>query len=83
MILLPFSSDQFNVARDAESNGIAQVLDPSHFSESRMAEAAAQTMEGDRSPVDAWSRWVRDRGPEYGVRNLEKLLETQVQGDKT
>jgi UDP:flavonoid glycosyltransferase YjiC (YdhE family) len=74
MILLPFSSDQFNVARDAESQGVAPVLNPNRFSESRMAEATKQTLEGDRSAVDAWSRWVRDRGPAYAVRGLEQLL---------
>jgi hypothetical protein len=61
-------------ARDAESQGVAPVLNPNRFSESRMAEATKQTLEGDRSAVDAWSRWVRDRGPAYAVRGLEQLL---------
>jgi len=81
MILLPFSSDQFNVARDAENHGVAPVLDPNHFSESRIAEAAKQTLDGDRSAVDAWSRWVRDRGPAYGVRRLERLLDIEARAD--
>ena len=83
MILLPFSSDQFNVARDAESHGVAPVLDPNRFSESRMAEAAEQILDGDSSAVDAWSSWVRDRGPAYAVRRLEQLLESEAPADQS
>ena len=81
-ILLPFSSDQFNVARDAESQGVAPVLNPNRFSEPRLAEAARQTLESDRSSVAAWSRWVRERGPAFGVRRLQ-LLGNGVPADRS
>jgi UDP:flavonoid glycosyltransferase YjiC (YdhE family) len=71
-ILLPFSSDQFNVARDAESQGIARVLDPNHFTEPQMAEAARRTLEGGKELLSSWSRWVRERGPGYAVQRLEE-----------
>ena len=83
MILLPFSSDQFNVARDAESQGVARVLDPNRFSEPAMAEAVRQTLEGDRSAVGSWSRWVRERGPEYAVRRLEQLPGNGAAADRS
>jgi len=74
-ILLPFSSDQFNVARDAESERIARVLDPNRFSESQMAETVRSTLEDDNEAVGRWSRWVRERGAGYGVRSLECILD--------
>jgi UDP:flavonoid glycosyltransferase YjiC (YdhE family) len=83
MILLPFSSDQFNVARDAERQGIAHVLDPNRFSEARMAEAAEQSLEGDRSALNTWSRWVRDRGPDYGVGRLAERLGERLPTDQS
>jgi len=83
MILLPFSSDQFNVGRDAESQGVARVLDPNRFSEPAMAEAVKQTLEGDRSAVGSWSRWVRERGPEYAVRRLEQLPGSGAAADRS
>ena len=72
-ILLPFSSDQFNVARDAESQGIARVLDPNHFTEPQMAQAARRTLEGGNEPLSSWSRWVRERGPGFAVQRLEEI----------
>ncbi|UCF99102.1 MAG: glycosyltransferase family 1 protein [Spirochaetaceae bacterium] len=77
-ILLPFSSDQFNVARDAEAQGIASVLDPNRFNESRVAEVAVRTLGSDNSSLISWSGWVRERGPEHAVRRLEQMLETDT-----
>jgi hypothetical protein len=74
MILLPFSSDQFNVARDAECQEIARVLDPNRFTELQISDAAIETLKGEKEHLRSWSRRVRERGPGYAVRILVDII---------
>jgi UDP:flavonoid glycosyltransferase YjiC (YdhE family) len=71
MIIMPFSSDQFDIASDAERHHLAQVLDPNSLSPERMAAALDRALSKDHE--DSLSRWqehVRSRGPGYAVQKL-------------
>lgn len=70
MIILPFSSDQFNIAYDAKVNGIAEVLDPNHFLEEELFEAINKTQNKFNITLDYWSDISRKRGADYGVKML-------------
>ena len=73
MILLPFSSDQFAIAADAEKMDLAHSLDPNRFTPRRLAGLAASSLEKENKALRRWQRYVRSRGPGWAVRQLEKI----------
>jgi UDP:flavonoid glycosyltransferase YjiC (YdhE family) len=79
MVILPFSSDQFNIASDAEIAGLAEVADPNSFGQEEMRGKLRAAMKAGKAlepgaPLRYWRDWVRERGPAHGVRELEGLL---------
>ena len=74
MVLLPFSSDQFNIARDAEAAGLAAAADPNTFSQAEMRRLLGAALEGRAPARERWQRRVAARGPTYAVRELERHL---------
>jgi UDP:flavonoid glycosyltransferase YjiC (YdhE family) len=71
MIILPFSSDQFEIAADAEREEIAAVLDPNRFDENDLGEALAGTLEKDGAGVaEHWKKAVAPLGPRYAVDRM-------------
>jgi UDP:flavonoid glycosyltransferase YjiC (YdhE family) len=71
MVILPFSSDQFDIAADAVNNGIASALDPNTLSSASLGEALEQALQRrDGEALSRWQRHVRGRGPGYAVRKL-------------
>jgi len=73
MLILPFSSDQFNIAWDAEAAGLAEVADPNTFTQKDLGKKMRAALEPAPSLV-YWQSYVRSRGPAYAVRELKKLL---------
>jgi UDP-N-acetylglucosamine:LPS N-acetylglucosamine transferase len=70
MIILPFSSDQFNIAYDAECNDLAITLDPNRLSKSIIVQALEDVSKFDKKNLLHWSRFSRERGPDYGARRI-------------
>lgn len=70
MILLPFSSDQFNIAYDMETNGLAAVLDPNNFTREDLSSAFTQLEEISKDRLLHWKNVSRERGADYAVKAL-------------
>ncbi|MFF8413391.1 glycosyltransferase [Streptomyces omiyaensis] len=69
-LVLPFSSDQFAIAHDAERAGLARCLDPSRL-DGRTAGAALRRLLDEPPPgLRHWSRRVARRGPDWMARRL-------------
>lgn len=75
MIILPFSSDQFNIAYDAEVNQLGIVLDPNQLSQKIIIKALGETIKLDQKKLLHWSRFSKDRGPDYAVK---RIMEKEV-----
>jgi UDP:flavonoid glycosyltransferase YjiC (YdhE family) len=74
MIVMPFSSDQFYVARDVEDHRLGAVLDPNNFGSEDLDRALERLTTADvRESVQHWSSIVRSRGPDYAARELQML----------
>ena len=70
MILLPFSSDQFNIAYDMETNELAAVLDPNNFSTDDLSKAFARIEKLPKEHLLHWKNVSRERGTDYAVSVL-------------
>lgn len=69
-VVLPFSSDQFSVARDAERSGAGVVLDPNTLSPAEVP-AALETVWATLEPrVSALAESVGRRGPRWAAGEL-------------
>ncbi|MET7451860.1 glycosyltransferase [Streptomyces sp. NPDC005574] len=68
-LLLPFSSDQFAVARDAERAGVGVVLDPNALTPADVP-AALDAVTAARPGMTTLTRQVRGRGPRWGAERL-------------
>jgi len=72
MIVMPFSSDQFSVARDVEDFNLGAVLDPNGFTGRELAGALDRLFSEEvQTAVAHWSAVVRARGPRYAARELQ------------
>ena len=72
MVISPFSSDQFEIAADAERERIAVILDPNRFSEDDLCASLATILESGRGEViEKWRQIVSALGPEYAVDRLD------------
>lgn len=70
MIILPFSSDQFNIAYDCEKRQLAEILDPNTFTEEELLAALLKINNQDNKEVAYWSKISQDRGPDFAVKQL-------------
>lgn len=70
MIILPFSSDQFNIASDAERSQIACTLNPNQLSEGAVVGALEKAVQLDPEILRHWSEWSKQRGTDYAAKSL-------------
>lgn len=70
IILLPFSSDQFNIAYDVEMNNLGQVLDPNNFEENDLLDCFKKLETMEQESLEHWSNLYRDRGSDYAAKIL-------------
>ncbi|MDN3438410.1 glycosyltransferase [Planococcus sp. APC 3900] len=75
MVILPFSSDQFNIAYDVEKNNLGRVLDPNNFSTEELAKAFNDLEEASKDNLLHWRNISRERGADYAVK---KILEIEA-----
>lgn len=68
MIIVPFSSDQFNIASDAERNKLACILNPNELSDGAVVDALRKTLQLDQKILHHWSEWSKQRGTDYAVK---------------
>ncbi len=68
MIIIPFSSDQFNIASDAERNQIACTLNPNELSDEAVVDALGKAIQLDQKNLRHWSEWSKKRGTDYAVK---------------
>ena len=73
MILLPFSSDQFNIAYDMETNELAAVLDPNNFSNEDLSKAFTHIEEISKDRLLHWKNISRERGADYAAKALANI----------
>lgn len=70
MIILPFSSDQFNIASDAERNQIACTLNPNQLSEELVIDALQKAIKLDPVNLQYWSEFSKQRGTDYAAKKI-------------
>ncbi len=70
LIILPFSSDQFNIAYDVEKNMLGRILDPNSFSRADLEEAFKYIEVNSKDSLKYWSKVSQERGPDYVVKKL-------------
>lgn len=75
MVILPFSSDQFNIAYDAERKELAEILDPNTFRERDLVEALVTLKNSKNVEVRYWSKVSKQRGPDFAVESLLEQLD--------
>jgi UDP:flavonoid glycosyltransferase YjiC (YdhE family) len=72
-LILPFSSDQFAVAHDAEVCGVARILNPNTAqAEDVSREIRSLLIGGCQQKFTRWSAYLQERGPAYGVARIQK-----------
>jgi UDP:flavonoid glycosyltransferase YjiC (YdhE family) len=68
MIILPFSSDQFSIARDAQYAGIAECMNPNDFDSEELKRKMEHCLNGGvKNAVRKWSNRSVGAGPAWGV----------------
>ena len=70
MIILPFSSDQFNIAYDIEINKLGAILDPNNFSKESLAKAFNYVEENSGASLEKWRNISKSRGTDYAAKQL-------------
>ncbi|WP_034552494.1 glycosyltransferase [Carnobacterium funditum] len=70
MIILPFSSDQFNIAYDCEKKELAEILNPNTFEEKELLTALEKINNQSKRKLTHWSDISKKRGPDYAVKQL-------------
>jgi UDP:flavonoid glycosyltransferase YjiC (YdhE family) len=74
-IVLPFSSDQFNVASDVERQKLGSVLDPNNFSQEELSSDLIKLIDGEfRESISYWSQKIQSAGPKYAVKKMLDLI---------
>lgn len=74
MVILPFSSDQFNIAYDAERKELAEILDPNTFREKDLVRALTRLESKINPELRYWSKVSQKRGPDFAVNELIEIL---------
>ncbi|WP_207636187.1 glycosyltransferase [Proteocatella sphenisci] len=70
MIILPFSSDQFNIAYDVEKNKLGKVIDPNNFSKEDLLKAFNHIEEDTKLSLRYWSSISKVRGADYAAKKI-------------
>ncbi|MGW6413562.1 glycosyltransferase [Streptomyces sp. NPDC055055] len=73
-LVLPFSSDQFAIAHDAERAGLATCLDPCRLNPRTAGEAVRRLLHEPPDSLPRWARAVRRRGPDWTARHLLRTM---------
>ncbi|MBU9673844.1 glycosyltransferase [Planococcus sp. CP5-4] len=73
MVILPFSSDQFNIAYDIEKHNLGRVLDPNNFSQVELAKALTELEETSKDNLRYWRNVSRERGADYAVKKILEI----------
>ncbi|MDX2296737.1 MULTISPECIES: glycosyltransferase [Streptomyces] len=73
-LVLPFSSDQFCIAHDAERAGLALCLDPSRLTPRAAGEALRELLAEAPPGLPVWTPEVRRRGPDWMARRLARTM---------
>ncbi|MFD7027266.1 glycosyltransferase [Streptomyces sp. NPDC059917] len=73
-LLLPFSSDQFSVAHDAERAGAGLCLDPYRLDPATAGRAVSALLDSPRHALDELHGHVRAHGPRRAARELAGLM---------
>lgn len=75
MLIFPFSSDQFSIAHDAESFGIAKALDPNNFELEAFEGKIESLLSGEYAfSIEKWSKFSRERGASFLANSILSLL---------
>ncbi|MFJ6730488.1 glycosyltransferase [Streptomyces sp. NPDC091281] len=81
-LVLPFSSDQFAVARDAERAGLGLVRDPNALTAAELPAALDGLDATVRPHVSVFARELRGRGPEWAAARLLETMTARVTHDR-
>lgn len=73
MVILPFSSDQFNIAYDVEKHNLGRVLDPNNFSKEQLAQALNEIEAISKDNLRYWRNVSRERGADYAVKKILEI----------
>lgn len=73
-LVLPFSSDQFSIAHDAERAGAALCLDPNGLDAGSAGRAVSTLLDAPRHALDELRRHVRSRGPAQAAGRLIHVM---------
>ncbi|MGW1771295.1 glycosyltransferase [Streptomyces sp. NPDC002104] len=73
-LVLPFSSDQFSVAHDAERSGAGMCLDPHRLDSKEAGQAVSRLLDAPRHALDGLRGHVRAHGPRHAARQLIALM---------
>ena len=73
MIILPFSSDQFNIAYDAENNKLGSIIDPNNFTREDLLRAFSDIKDRPDDNLEYWSHISRQRGADYAARIIMNI----------
>lgn len=73
MIILPFSSDQFSVAFDAEDNKLAVTINPNELSKRLILEALNTVFKMKKNDLIRWSHFSKERGPDYAAELIKRM----------
>ncbi|MFE6226007.1 glycosyltransferase [Streptomyces sp. NPDC057854] len=77
-LVLPFSSDQFCIAHDAEKAGLGLCLDPSRLTPRAAGEALRELLAEGAPGLPGWTSEVRRRGPDWMARRLARTMGSVV-----
>ncbi|MEG0551974.1 MAG: glycosyltransferase, partial [Carnobacterium sp.] len=70
LIILPFSSDQFNFAYDCEQRQLAEILNPNTFTEEDLLASLLKLSNQSKKDLIHWSTISKKRGPDYAAKQL-------------
>lgn len=73
MLVLPFSSDQFNIAYDLEKHEIAPILNPNTFTYEEISQAFSVIEKIPQAKLDYYSQISQDRGTDFVAKTLLEI----------
>ncbi|MGW5733134.1 MULTISPECIES: nucleotide disphospho-sugar-binding domain-containing protein [Streptomyces] len=77
-LILPFSSDQFAVAHDAERAGVGLVRDPNQLSPHDVPAALDAVHTTVRPGLARWAQTFDERGPDYAAARLLAVMDQDL-----
>ncbi|WP_239484486.1 glycosyltransferase [Streptomyces sp. CS081A] len=73
-LVLPFSSDQFSIAHDAERARLATCLDPSRLDPGEVGRAVRELLSRPPGGMSRWTGELRDLGPDWIAGRLLRAM---------